>query len=581
MANILNVQLSDNFNKQREILNQVIGLVNANLPLAEGNGIDVLNGTLSIKKTGDGLSFDAQGNLVGNDAYANLLTQVALDPNGTSTVPTEITSTTIKFPAFTVIFDNKVYYGKKISEFTIVEVPETVMTVASGDDGAVFVYVDTNGDIQQSFNEITPENSSTQCLLGSYFRLNNQIQANSFAYTPWNGATSKDNRFANSGSVSGGLLSASTTSTLSRNGISVLLEGVNVKNSVYNPNKILYEEETPYSAKELWPGYDANVSDSTTLDTTHIYNMTSEQVDDISSLNGYIILIPGIVAATGQDVYLMAMSEYESNSYTQVYSSMNDAISALYGLQLQLGNVASRVLWLGQSIVVKIGCDNYQDPSQLRIIGDLPNILGAYSSASSGGAGSKVSGITIKSNGIVIGDVDQKTVLNFDTDFSVLNTASNEVQISSTIGAATQSAVNTGVENNTFVTPYTLKNQNYLATIDYVSHIQQQTLATTWPSTSTVSDWPHTIMLTKNANYTIPSTLPTFNGTEILTWEVVIKNTSNTSIALSWPSVYQPFNNENLPTTLAPNTTIFMMMRKYSNSYALVSVQGHQNNTLY
>ena len=576
MANILHVQLSDTFNKQREILNQAIDLVNAHLPLVASDGISEDAGTLAVKITGDGLSFDDQGNLVGNDAYANLLTQVVFNPNDRSIIPVTVTSTYVDFPAFNVIFDNKVYYGKQISDFTVVEVPATRMTVESGVDGAIFVYVDTSGEIHQSLNSVTPENSSTQCLLGSYFRLNNQIQSGSWAYTPWNGATSKDHRFADAGSVSGGLLVPSTSSTLSRAGMSVLLEGVNASTSFYNPNKITYNDESPYSSKELWPGYDANVADSTTLDTTHIYNMTDNTVDDISSLDGYIVLVPGVVAPTGQDVYLMAMSEKSGGVYNQIYSTMADALSAIYGYQVSLGNVASRVLWLGQSIVAKIGATDYTDSSQFKIVGDLPNVLGAYMSISSGGAGSRVTGITIKAAGSVVGDVDQKTTLNFQSGFTVMNTSGNEVAISTSLPPATQAEANAGSTVDKYITPAVLKNTNYIASKDYVGSILQQRLITEWPSSTDPANWPHEIMITTSTSFSFPSTLPNYTDS-VLTWEVIVKNTNSTSIAFTWPAQYQAFNNESLPSTLAPNTAIFMMMRKYSNNYTLVSVQGHQS----
>jgi len=576
MANILHVQLSDTFNKQREILNQAIDLVNAHLPLVASDGISEDAGTLAVKITGDGLSFDDQGNLVGNDAYANLLTQVVFNPNDRTIIPVTVTSTYVDFPAFNVIFDNKVYYGKQISDFTVVEVPATRMTVESGVDGAIFVYVDTTGEIHQSLNSVTPENSSTQCLLGSYFRLNNQIQSGSWAYTPWNGATSKDHRFADAGSVSGGLLVPATSSTLSRAGMSVLLEGVNSSTSFYNPNKITYNEESPYSSKELWPGYDANVADSTTLDTTHIYNMTDNTVDDISGLDGYIILVPGVVAPTGQDVYLMAMSEKSGGVYNQIYSTMADALSAIYGYQVSLGNVASRVLWLGQSIVAKIGATDYADSSQFKIVGDLPNVLGAYMSISSGGAGSRVTGITVKAAGSVVGDIDQKTTLNFQSGFTVMNTSGNEVAISTSLPPATQAEANNGSTVDKYITPAVLKNTNYIASKDYVGSILQQRLITEWPSSTDPANWPHEIMITTSTSFSFPSILPNYTDS-VLTWEVVVKNTNSTSIAFTWPAQYQAFNNESLPSTLAPNTAIFIMMRKYSNNYTLVSVQGHQS----
>lgn len=580
MTDILaHVELTDTFNKQRQVINTLIDYRNGNPTAVAGDGINNDDGLLSVRKTGDALTFDANGNLVGNDAYPDLLTQVVVDPDGPSTVPVEFTSTTVKFPAFKVIFDNKVYYGKKLSDFTVIEVPETTMTVESGADGAVFVYVDNLGEIHQTLNQISPENSSTQCLLGSYFRLNNEIQEDSWAYTPWNGATSKDNRFATGGSIQGGLIRATSTNTLSRMSSFVILEGVNISTNIYNPNKITYNQKSPLSTKELWPGYDASVLESTTLDTTHIYNMSADTVDDISDKEGYIILIPGIVGPTGQDVYLMAMSEEDNGNYNQIYSTMEEAASSLYGYQVSLGNVASRVLWLGQSLIVKIGATDYTSASQFEVIGTLPNVLTSYSSTSSGAAGSRVSGITIKDDDMVVGNLDVKTVINFKNGFSVLNPSENEAVIYNDIVAANQMQVNEGLDDYTYISPATLKNQNYLATIEYVDKILQQTSSSNWPVSTDPNDWPHTIILTQNESFSLPVTQPTFTD-KILTWEVVIRNNSNMSIVLTWPNVYQAFNNETLPTILAPNTSLFMMMRRYSNNYTLVSIQGRQSSSL-
>ena len=578
---IQHVELTDTFDAQRQRLNTVIDAVNANPSVSPGNGISAAGGVISVKKRGDGLNFDADGYLIGNDSYPNLLTQVVLDPNGPSTVPTVISQNGITFPAFSVIFGSKVYYGKEIADFVQVDVPSTTMNVESGDNGAVFVYVDTNGEIHQTMTPLTASNSSVQCLLGSYFRINNKIQTNSWKYTPWNGATSKDTRFATGGSVSGGLLTAKTSTTLSRNSINVLLEGVNVASSVYNPNSTTYAAESTYLTKELWPGYDPSVLDTSTLDTTHIYNMTSNSVDDISSKTGFIILIPGIVAPTGQDVYLMAMSTKSGSNYPQIYSSMNDAADAIYGYQFDLGNVATRVSWLGQVIIVKIGATDYTDTTQLQIIGQVPNSLGAYTSLPGSASSVKIEGLTIKGGGSVIGSESTKTTLNFDSGFTVLNTSENEVEIDVNVPlptAANQSEVNTGTDNTKYVTPSTLAGQNYLASIDYVGKILQQSLSTAWPSETTVSSWPHTLYITVSSNYTLPTIQPTYSN-KVLTWEVVIKNTSSSSISLTWPAIYKAFNGESLPAALEGSTTLFMIMRRYSNNYTLVSTQGKQSNS--
>lgn len=773
MANIVTVEITDTFNKQREVVNELVAYANANPSVNAGYGISISdNNQISVKKTGDGLNFDASGNLVGNDAYANLLTQVVLDPSVAAPIPTVTSNTTISFPAFTVLFAKKVYYGKKIADFNTVNVPATTMTVESGVDGAVFVYVDNSGAIHQSLSQVIPGNSSIQCMLGSYFRLNNKIQEGSWKYTPWNGSTSKDSRFMNSSSITGGLLAPASTNTLSRGEVSIIYEGVNVTSSLYLPNQINYVAESPYVTKKLWPGYDASVQDISTLDTTHIYDITNDTIVDISGQQGYIILIPGIVAPTGQDVYLMAQSPKVGNNYTQIYTSMESAESALYGLQLEFGNVASRVAWLGQSIIVKIGATNFNDKNELRIEGDVPSIIKSYSSMSGGGSPSRVEALTIYANGVMVGIESSKNIIDFVDGFSVENTSENSIGVevidkvtpkitncfleipqniklelssgtltlksgsklykkgdttpsyeidadetltSSTdgtyfvfyngssmvaealttynyntlpdayslpLGIITVSSGDISSVNKVFngfgyigstlysipgisgliasgrnndgtlsTTPFTTdsiltktisgtfgnntillndstldvvsgvtydRNTNTLSAGNYISagyinaeqsvitdiiprntfhgvdyadyekiiciqgKLLQQNISTTWPVFTNPDLWPHNITIATDSNYTVNSVVPTFNVSDpkILTWEVVIKNTNaNSSITLTWPAVYQPFNAENLLTVIEPSTSVFFMMRRYSNNYVLVSHQGTQLNS--
>lgn len=540
MSGIPYVELTDTFNTQRERINQIIDSVNAGASVTPGQGISVSGGTISVKKTGDGLNFDSNNNLVGNDAYPNLLTQVIIDPSAQSIVPTLVTATTITFPAFSVIFDNKVYYGTKISDFTRINVPITTMTVDEGENSSVFVYVDNVGEIHQSTTPITPANASTQCLLGSYFRLNNQIQSGSWKYTPWNGATDRATRFGST-AISGGLLSVNSTSTLRRSVVTVIHEGVNITNSLFKPNSVTYEAEAPYQAKELWPGYDASVLDSSILDTTHIYNMTNQRVDDISALSGYVVLIPGIVNVTGQDVYLMAMSPYVNSEYTQIFPDMNTAVNSIYALQFDLGTVTNRVSWLGQAIVVKIGATDFTNPEDLQIIGQLPNSLGSFVSASGSGSSTKIAGMTIKLDSTTVGSENSITTLNFEGSFSANSTSDEEVTILLDAGKILQQSV--GV----------------------------------WPNSYDPADWPHTVLLTTGL---VPSITPTYTE-HILTWEVMIKNTGSSTLNLTWPSIYVGFNSEELPSTIAANTTLFLMMRKYSENYVLVSHQGTQANNRY
>lgn len=578
--NISHVELEDTFNSQRERINSIIDVVNGLQTITPGDGLEMdSSSVLSVKAVGDGLTFDNDGALVGNDAYPNLITQVVIDPNSTIPAPTSVTELGISFPAFRVIFGNKMYYGNKISDFTVVDVEPTTVYVEAGSNGAVYVYVDNSGEIHQTMTSISPSNSTVQCLLGSYFRLSNKIQAGSWKYTPWNGATSKDMRFADNTSISGGLLHASSANTLSRNSVTILKEGVNIAADVYNPNVITYTYEDPYMTKALWNGYDPSVAPSSTLDTTHIYNITSGQVDDISGKEGYIVLIPGIVSVTGQDVYLMAMSTKDGNEYPQIYPTIEEASRNIYGMDIAISNVASRVAWLGQSIIVKIGATDYTDISQLQIVGEVPNILGNFSNTPGYSQPIQVEGLTIKAASVIVGEAETKNSINFKSGFVVQNDSENEVGVHFDTSLlpvkASSNEIEQGTIDNKFVTPLGLKSQTYLATVNKVESILQQNQSTTWPTSSSVDVWPHTVVITATSNHSISSVQPTYTD-KILTWEVVIKNTGTNSISISWPASYKGFNGEDLLDTLEGGTAAFMIMRKYTNTYALVSLQGIQ-----
>ena len=245
-----------------------------------------------------------------------------------------------------------------------------------------------------------------------------------------------------------------------------------------------------------------------------------------------------------------------------------------------MGNVASRVVWLGLSIIVQIGATDYTDKNQFVLTPNLPNALGLYGSASGSGEGSRIMGLTVKANGSVVGEEEKKTTLDFRSGLTVLNTSENDVSIYVDFGPSTQEEVNAGTNNSNFVTPATLKNQNYLATVEYVGKILQSTMETQWPISSSLSIWPHTLYITVNNNYTIPNVQPEFTD-KVLTWEVIIKNVNNSSISLTWPASYQAFNNESLPAYIDSNSSVFLMMRKYSNNFTLVSTQGVQSNLIF
>lgn len=349
---------------------------------------------------------------------ANLLTQngISLDPNNYSqlaswaetkikgsmeltgvdyssytSAPTQA-GNAISFPQMKIVYNTGVYYGKteaQHQETTLTA--QTLSATAGWADGVHFIYAETTAGssacaLNHSQNPVSAAEGATKCFLGSVFVISGAFQANSWKFQPWLQITSAERRESPTAMTKGGFVSPASASTLQMGSLEVLDEGINFGTNQLAPNIVTFQALNPFTYKFLYRGYNPSAADVSAVDTTHIYNMTDGTWDDISSMASdsnphYIVMVPCIVP-TGQTLMIPAMGTKSGTVYSQVFDSIEDATNAVFGLHYDLGNVAKRVIYLGQSIIVKVGATDLTDPLQCVTVGMVPQELGGFTTAS-------------------------------------------------------------------------------------------------------------------------------------------------------------------------------------------------------
>ena len=298
-----------------------------------------------------------------------------------------------------VIFNTGVYYGKTAAQHQVTTLAAQTITANSSGwaEGVHFIYAETTAGsttctIKHDQNPIEAKYANTRCMLGSVFVLNGAFQTGSWKFQPWLQITSAERRESPSPATRGGFVSPKNATQLQIGAVEVLDEGIGFADNKNTPSLVKFNAKATFDYKFMYPGYNASASALTTLDTTHLYNITAGTWDDISSLVSatnpkFIVMVP-CIAPTGQTLMIPAMSRKSGTTYTQVYSSMEDAINHIYSLEYSLGNVTKRSIFLGQSIVVKVGASDLQDPLQFMVVGEIPQALGGFTTASgqTGGA---------------------------------------------------------------------------------------------------------------------------------------------------------------------------------------------------
>ena len=369
----------------------------------------VTNGVLD-KDGGEGEALNAADNtqlLTALRGMSNGFLQTGIMYDGSSiTCPTQNGTTSIVFGGqIRIMFNEGGYFGNSASKMQIGTIAaNTSWTITNAEDTGVRFLIATlsGGAVVLSTVNSVPggDEGATKCYLGSFFVVNNggtkQIQADSWKFQPWLQNTPAINRESPTAQTKGGLLTPNTGTTLNIGALEVKAEGINFATNQGKPN-IMSLQAGSYSYKFLYPGYDPSASAATSLDTTHLYNLTSASWDDVSAKEGFIVMVPCVVP-TGQTLLVPAMSAYDSNTgnYAAIFPSVDDATNAVYGLQYTSSatdKTRERAIYLGYSIIVKIGATDLTNPNNYAIVGMVPQELDGFTNAggqTGGGVGQYV-----------------------------------------------------------------------------------------------------------------------------------------------------------------------------------------------
>lgn len=303
------------------------------------------------------------------------------------------------FPSFVVVFNTDVYYGNTQDAMKRVSVgAQTVTANSTWKNGPHYLYATLQGTISHQETPVLGADSATKCYLGSLYVIDGSIQAGTWHFEPWLQISTPIIRESPTASRKGGYLTPTGGLELKMGTVQLLSEGINFGNNPLLPSIVEYQEK-PFTYKYIYPGYNPSAADATAIDTTHLYNMTTGTLDDISSLAGKFICVVPCITPAGQTLLVPAMSYQTGTTYDSVFDSVDAARTAIFGLQYNLidgssnVNVASRCIYLGQTLILKVGATDLTNPENFANVGQVPQALASFSDASGqtgGGAGAYV-----------------------------------------------------------------------------------------------------------------------------------------------------------------------------------------------
>lgn len=326
--------------------------------------------------------------------YFDGVNQPTATQNGTSS---------ITFSAFTAYFNSKGYFGNTQSDLTKVEMPQSTVSVDNTwASGVHFIYLNSSGAFAHDQSPISGTQMASRCMLGSVFVIDNngtkEFQNGSFKYQPWLVSTDHRTREVPVAETKGGYMSAYSSTELQMGTLDIVDEGINFLTDVNKPS-IMHVQGGIFSYKMVRPDYDPSAAETTTIDTTHIYNMSAnsgagawEQVDP-SAVGKFMVMVPCIVP-TGQTLMIAPMTEEDpiTGDYTQVFDTQEEAELAVFGLHYTSSatdKTRARCIYLGQSLIVRIGPDvDLLDNENFKSVGVVPQELAGYTSSAGQAGGS-------------------------------------------------------------------------------------------------------------------------------------------------------------------------------------------------
>lgn len=317
--------------------------------------------------------------------------------NGANITPVQ-NGNSIVFPAFKASFNQSVYYQTTEAQNPVVNFAKTTVSAnSSWATGVHYLYATKDGAIAHQTTPVNASDGANKCYLGSVYVTNGTFQTEgdgkgTWKYQPWLQITAAENREAPTAYTKGGFMSAYDADSVQMGALQIMDEGINFDVNPLMPNIVTIAAQAPMSYKYLYPGYNPTAAETTVLDTKKIYNTTTGQFDTLTAgvTPKFIVVVPCITPA-GQTLIIPAMSPKDSNGkYANVFDTQEDAEAAIFGLQYSLGNVAGRVIYIGQSLIIQVGATDLRDPEQFKAVGIVPQALAGFTSAagqSGGGTG--------------------------------------------------------------------------------------------------------------------------------------------------------------------------------------------------
>ena len=314
-----------------------------------------------------------------------------------STMPSQ-NGATINIPQMEIVYNLDVFYGNTQARLQRTTLAAQTITASNWENGVHYIYATTTASsttstIGHQQAPVKAEDGATKCMLGSCFVIDGAIQDGSWKFQPWLQVTSVEERQVPTARTKGGFVSpysatGGATMQLQMGAMQILDEGINFGANPNSPSIMSINAVAPFTYKFLYPLYNPSAEAETNLDTTHIYNITSGTWDDISDLAElpqprYIVMVP-CVTPTGQTLMIPAMSTKTGETYNQVFATQEEASAAIYSLPYAAGldQYAARAIYMGQSIIVKVGATDLTDPLQYMAVGMIPQELAGFTTAS-------------------------------------------------------------------------------------------------------------------------------------------------------------------------------------------------------
>lgn len=309
------------------------------------------------------------------------------------------TGNSIAFTGFDISYNTGVYYGNTQAEMRVVPLQtQTISANNTWEVGPHFIYAyasagATQATIMHQQTPIAGSDGADRCFLGSVYVVNESgnhvFQPNTWKFQPWLQITSASVRESPYASTKGGFITEYVGNSLQMGKLEIMAEGINFGVNPNAPSITEIPASAPFLFKAVYPGYDSSIVEGTAVDTTHIYDHDTGTLVTIpmQPTPQYIVLVP-CVTPTGQGLIISPQANVDG-AYMPVFDSEQEARDAIFGLKYSFTNhETARCIFLGQSLIVKVGATDLTDPANMAIVGTIPQALAGFTTASgqTGGA---------------------------------------------------------------------------------------------------------------------------------------------------------------------------------------------------